>query len=210
MASSTEPATPHLPPRRNPMSKLALMLVGVFGLICLACCGGTWFVDQSSEHEEFTDVDSVTAVAAEIAHLDLPSHFRAKRAQSIRTMFEDVSAALWQSEKGSVIFLGQVSEPFDSVTSDVEAVLAKLPLGRNIQRPPSYSSGSGVTVDVEIHGEKIQFDIEDLAMWGMPGVRQTSGVFPTADGGTGIIYIRTELAVETTPEEIENILHSIR
>ena len=65
MASSTEPATPHLPPRRNPMSKLALMLVGVFGLICLACCGGTWFVDQSSEHEEFTDVASVTAVAPE-------------------------------------------------------------------------------------------------------------------------------------------------
>jgi len=47
-------------------------------------------------------------------------------------------------------------------------------------------------------------------MWGMPGMRQTSGVFPTADGRTGIFYIRTEQSAATTADEIDNILHSIR
>ena len=210
MASSPEPATSHLPPRRNPLSKLAILLAGVFGLICFACCGGTWFVDQSSKHEDFSDAESIAAVASKIAQVDLPPHFKAKRAQSIQTMFVDVSAAVWESEKGSIIFLGRVSEPFDSVSSNFEDVLAKLPLGASIQRPPTYGGASGATVDVEIHGEKIPFDIQDLAIWGMPGMRQTSGVFPTADGRTGIIYIRTEQSAETTPEEIENILHSIR
>lgn len=209
MGSSPEPATSHLSPRRNPLSKLAILLGSVFGLICFACCGGTWFVEQNSKSELFTDKDRVADIGTGIAHLELPSGFKAKRAQSIKTMFEDVSAAVWETDKGSTILLARISEKFDLVESEFESALAKVPLGASINRPPNYGS-SGTTIDVEINGEKITFDIQDLAMYGMPGMRQTSGVFPTADGRTGILYILTEESAATTPGQIENILHSIK
>ena len=209
MGSSPEPATSHLSPQRNPLSKLAILLGSVFGLICFACCGGTLLVEQNSKSEVFTDNDGVAAVGSEIAHLELPPGFKAKRAQVIKTMFEDVSAAVWETDKGSTILLGRVSEKFDLVGSNFEQALARVPLGASINRPPNYGS-SGTTIDVEINGEKITFDIQELTMFGMPGMRQTSGVFPTTDGRTGIIYILSEQKAGTTSDEIENILHSIR
>lgn len=209
MGSSPEPATSHLSPRRNPLSKLAVLLGSVFGLICFACCGGTWFIDQNSQNEVFTDAESVNSVAAEIAHLKLPPQFRAKRAQSIETMFENVSAAIWETEDGSTILLAEVAEQFDPVESDFEHVLARVPLGASINRPPNYGA-AGTTIDVEINGEKITFDVQDLSMFGMPGTRQTSGVFPTADGRTGLIYILSQQNAGAAPDEIENVLHSIR
>lgn len=209
MGSSPEPATSHLSPRRNPLSKLAILLGSVFGLICFACCGGTWFVEQNSKSEVFTDSDTVAAVGSEIAHLELPPGFKAKRAQVIKTMFENVSAAVWETDKGSTIFLGRVAEKFDLVDSNFDQALARVPLAASINRPPNYGS-SGTTIDVEINGEKITFDIQELGVFGMPGMRQTYGVFPTADGRTGIIYILSEQNTGTTPDEIENILHSIQ
>lgn len=209
--STPESATTHLPPRRNPLSKLAALLTGVFGLICLSCCVGSWFFARSSKNEVATEAGRITEIASEISHIDVPARFRPKRGQAIDTMFEQVSAAVWESEDGGIILLGRTSQPFDATTSDFEQALARIPIGEMLHRSPYYGGGGGgITVEVEIHGEKIEFDVSDMSVWGIPGVSETFGVFPTADGKTGVIYIRTKGQTESTDEEVKNVLHSIR
>ena len=210
MASDSKPVSSPLPPRRNPLTKLAVLLGSVFGVICLACCIGSWFFGQQSKNEVVKDPESVKAVAAAIVKIDVPVEYRPSRGQTIHTMFEDIQAAVWESEKGGVILVGKLSDPFDAMTSDFDKSLERIPLQEMLNRHPHFSGASGASVDVEIHGEKIAFDILDFSMWGTPGVHETSGVFPTSDGKTGVLYIRTEALPETSKEQVENLLHSIR
>jgi len=210
MASDSKPASSPLPPRRNPLTKLAVLLGSVFGVICLACCIGSWFVGQQSKNEVVKDPESVKAVAAAIVKIDIPDGYRPVRGLTIHTMFEDLQAAVWESEKGGVILVGKLSDPFDAMTSDFDKSLDRIPLQEMLNRHPYFSGASGASVDVEIHGEKIGVDILDFTMWGMPGVHETSGVFPTSDGKTGVLYIRTEVLPDASQKQIENVLHSIR
>lgn len=210
MASASKPASSPLPPRRNPLTKLAVLLGSVFGVICLACCVGSWFVGQQSKNEVVKDPESVKAVAAAIVKIDMPDGYRPVRGQTIHTMFEDLQAAVWESEKGGVILVGKLSDPFDAMTSDFDKSLERIPLQEMLNRHPYFSGASGTSVDVEIHGEKIAFDILDFTMWGVPGVHETSGVFPTSDGKTGVLYIRTDALPDASQKQIENMLHSIR
>lgn len=210
MASAPEPASSHLPERRNPLTRLAVLLGGVFGVICLACCIGSWFAGQRSKNEIVKDPESVNAVAAAIVKIDVPKEYRPSRGQTIHTMFEDIQVAVWQSEKGGVILVAKLSDPFDVMTSDFDTALKRIPLQEMLNRLPYSSGASGASIDVEIHGEKIAFDILDYSMWGTPGVHETSGVFPTSDGKTGVIYIRTEAMPGTSQQQVENLLYSIR
>ncbi len=210
MASDSKPASGPLPPQRNPLTKLAVLLGSVFGVICLACCIGSWFFGQQSKNEVVKDPESVKAVAAAIVKIDVPDDYRPSRGQTIHTMFEDIQAAVWESEEGGVILVGKLSDPFDTMTSDLDKSLEQIPLQEMLNRHPYFSGASGTSVEVEIHGEKIAFDILDCSMWGTPGVHETSGVFPTSDGKTGVLYFRTESLAGTSQKQVETLLHSIQ
>lgn len=208
--ATPDPHPGHHRQKPNPLTKLALLLASVFGAICLACCIGSWYFARQSRNEVVKDPESVTAVAREIVNIDIPEEYKPSRAQTIHTMFEDIQASVWETENGGIILVAKLTDSFDAFTTDFEACLRRVPLSGMLKRQPHYGGASAASIDIEIHGEKMAFDIFDYSMWGMAGVHETSGVFPTADGRTGLLYIRTETAPETGLEQIENIIHSLR
>lgn len=209
MSSHSEPVS-QPPLRRNPLTRLAALLLGTFGLICLTCCVGTWIVEQGSEIVTVSNPDEIQEIADEIISVDVPRDLVPTQGRAFHTMFDDSSSAIWKSKMGAVLLVGKISEPFDLLDSEFETSLEKVPLVAELDRQPYFHGSSANSIEVEINGQKIEFSIADMSMFGMPGLSEVSGVFPTRDGKTGVLYFRTDPEMGASEKLIENLIHSLK
>jgi len=187
------------PARRDPLLRLLTLLGGVFGLICLSCCIGSWVVERNTVNDSINTPDETREVSRSIADIAIPAELKPWKARRTENLISSEVAAVWRAEKGSLLLLGSVSHRFDPLTTETSEVIAQVPFGGLFDATSFMFAPPIATQDVEIQGVKVSFEVRGQPA-GIPVLVSTvptpvpliqiQGSFPRPDGSTGLIMLR--------------------
>ena len=201
-------------------SKVILVLGVIFGLCCLACCGGGVFIYYKLKDfvSISTDKEVVKADAESIVHVDYPPHLQPMSSFQMKPGILPVSMkmVMFQSDSsgqdGFVIMEMDMNQPGQD---------PKLVRQQMLQQMRSQQSGGGngfnqqitaqstVTRKFNINGEVVEFDFVAGTRSGDPTVyHQVTGTFAGKKGTVLVMYITPD--AKYNEEEVIKLILSIR
>ena len=217
--------------RPNPLRKVALLLGGLFALACGVFCIGATILDRnfySSRHTQ--DRVEVNAISERVLVLKVPEVLRPSRAIENESFGAMTRAAVWRSSSGSLLVVVQLPRRFDATTTvDVLAELTQMPY---VIRPEEvyehhyYGAHTATTETVQINGVKVDFAMTNALVTPVTPVTPVAvgtmgavvapaspitvtGVFPTKDGLTGLLFLRV-LNSEVPAEQVLELVRSAK
>lgn len=201
-------------PRKRGMSggtKVLMILLVVFGILLLACCGGVVYLYQQMKAGLSTDPAVVDRVTSDITDIDLPEKFKPLQSMEMKIPFgPKMQMVFYRAGKApSVMMMIAVNVPMDEFNEEKQAEIRGNMKPQGEGAPELTDVESLKPFDVTIRGEEIRFDfIKGTDSKSGEKMIQVKGVFPGKSGAVMLLLVVTES--EFKRAELETLLKSIK
>jgi len=189
--------------------KLFLGCLGMFGLLCLVCCGGGYWMSKNGMQEDSTP-EGVRTTTAEIVDMEVPATFVPEQAVTMNMFgFLKMKIAVYKARKGveGQLALMQFAMPEAMAEQQKEAFQQQNPGQR--QNSEKLVELKSETRKFKIRGEDSSFQFTELEhkdtkeKW-----RGVSGTFPSKEG-SGLLNLQVQESAYDE-KEIIKMIESIR
>lgn len=216
----TEVSPGFVRPRRHPMAKVALLLLAIFVMAIGGVCLIPAMLQKYLTTQHRTRLsDEVRQVSAKIADVKLPDTFEPVDAIEVDQFGATTRAVIWKTRTGAYLLLAELPQPFDPLAAfDVQSEAANFSVfDFPVEVRPYYFGGVTTdTVEVEIHGEKIEFQVQTPANptgIGIPvptgGDSELNATFPTKSRQRALLLLRVS-STELSKEQLIDIAKSVK
>lgn len=204
-------------PRRHPLAKVALLLLGILILSLGGACLVPTLIHKffvSSKRSQLPD--EVRRLGGHVTDFTLPHSFEPAESFEVDQFGSTTRVALWRSKTGGFVLLIELPRPFNALevpNISLEALqfpMLDIPQEGHFLVGPSNRS----TETVVVRGEKIDFTIAvpepgpSGALWGGALQSEITGYFPSKSGARGLLWLKCPSA-DLKLEELQEFVKSV-
>ena len=193
-------------------AKVLLIFLSIFGVLCVACCGGVLWIVNSFEYQESNDDAHTAEVRDRIIDIDIPDRFEPQKSMEADASFVESDLAFYESSDGAESAMGFVK------------VRSWFIPEKDIAEELKNSETRGNFEDADSEARSYQVDGRDIIVTFSHGtVPEGENVPPDRVGkkwysvnsmtfvdGSLILFFIVGPEEEFDEEEIENMIQSIR
>jgi|GEM_PF-3266150 len=183
------------------LMKIAIVIGCLFGVLCLACCGGFYYVGRNLANSVTKDPLKVQSIADSIFEFTIPEGMKPAQGMDLTVAGKGARTAIYSATDGRGLFLMEITAPFDP--SQVRSGQFDQQAGK-----PKVRIEKKTIHKVSIHQQTCDFEVGNGQDDNGREITMAGGVFPSKTGQMAFLIL-TGPADQLTEEAALSFVNSL-